>query len=514
MFSKLIKLSILFVLLLAGYNTTSASFTISRPSTHNLGLVGHWTLDGTDTDWTTNTTLDRSGNGNTAKMINMSTSTAPTIGKIGQGFNFDGTNDYASTTIINNNEITIAGWFNKTANDFVSGTSDAVLGARYWVSDTQLREGFELRAGNMPSQSCAGVPAGSGYLCLQFTVETTDGGTRTEKTSAFNLSSISKNGTTTDEWFHIAGTYTQSDGNQRLYLNGVLRDTDLHVAGNTVVPLTGISACYNKFNIGYSCVNNGYFNGRLDDVRLYNRALSAGEIKTLYTQSLSKFNKTPTNILKNGLVGHWTFDGADTNWTTNTVADKSGQGNNGTMINMSTSTSPTIGRIGQALNFDVSTNFINIGDVLDASSGSMSVSSWVKLSTLDLSQTIVYKRHSISPFESWELYITSDNEAVFQLANTSASYFSAGTDSISKNIWYHIVGVKNNNNLKIYLNGIDNSVWSDTISGTVQNGDSEFGIGKDGVGGPYPFNGVIDEVRVSNRALSAEEVKLLYNMGR
>src|SRR3989344_5157417 len=153
MFSKIIKLSILFVLLLAGYNTTSASFTISRPSTHNLGLVGHWTLDGTDTDWTTNTTLDRSGNGNTAKMINMSTSTAPTIGKIGQGFNFDGTNDYASTTIINNNEITIAGWFNKTANDFVSGTSDAVFGAMYWTSDTQLREGFELKDGHMPSQN-------------------------------------------------------------------------------------------------------------------------------------------------------------------------------------------------------------------------------------------------------------------------------------------------------------------------------------------------------------------------
>ncbi|KKR14759.1 MAG: hypothetical protein UT43_C0017G0030, partial [Parcubacteria group bacterium GW2011_GWC1_39_29] len=77
---------------------------------------------------------------------------------------------------------------------------------------------------------------------------------------------------------------------QRLYVNGVLRDTDLHVVGNTVVPLTGVSACTEKMNIGYSCVNNGYFNGRLDDVRLYNRALSAGEIAQLYYEAEPYFS--------------------------------------------------------------------------------------------------------------------------------------------------------------------------------------------------------------------------------
>ena len=391
-----------------------------------------------------------------------------------------------------------------------------MFGAWDWNANTQLQEGFDLRPGMTPGGSCIGVAAGSGYLCSGWIVVSTNGTTKTQKTSYFGLSTISKNGTTTDEWFHIAGTYTQSDGNQRLYVNGVLRDTDLHVAGNTVVPLatTTTGACVMKMNIGYSCVNNGYFNGKLDDVRLYNRALSGGEIKSLYNQSLSKINKTPTNILTNGLVGHWTFDGADTNWTTNTVADKSGNGNTGTMTNMSTSTSPAIGKIGQALNFDGVNDAVIMGDVLDASSASMSVSAWVKLSALSLNQKIVYKAHSVSPWESWELHVNTSNEAVFQLVNTSATYFNAGTNPISANVWYNVVGVKDGNNLKIYLNGIDSSAWTDTVSGTVQNANSNLTFGLTDVSGTSPLSGRIDEVRIYSRALSASEIKMLYNMGR
>lgn len=94
MFTKIIKLSGLFILIFAGYNTASASFTISRPSTNNLGLVGHWTFDGKDV--ASGVALDSSGNGYNGNLINIATSTFYSIGKIGQGFNFDGTDDVAS----------------------------------------------------------------------------------------------------------------------------------------------------------------------------------------------------------------------------------------------------------------------------------------------------------------------------------------------------------------------------------------------------------------------------------
>ncbi|KKR09579.1 MAG: hypothetical protein UT35_C0002G0029 [Candidatus Yanofskybacteria bacterium GW2011_GWD1_39_16] len=285
---KKTKIIILIGILVAIGIIVKLSVLPAKADIYGSSLVGWWRFDTNDD--LNGVTLDRSGNANNGNLKNIATSTFYSYGKIGQGFNFDGTNDYASTTRINNNEITVAGWFNKTANDFNSSNADSMFGAYYWNSNAQLQEGFDLRPGYTTSQSCAGVAVGSGYLCSAWLVVTTNGTTKTTKTSSFNLSSISKNGTTTDEWFHIAGTYTQSDGKQRLYVNGVLRDTDLHVVGNTVVPLTGVSACTEKMNIGYSCVNNGYFNGRLDDVRLYNRALSAGEIAQLYYEAEPYFS--------------------------------------------------------------------------------------------------------------------------------------------------------------------------------------------------------------------------------
>lgn len=503
----------IFSLFIFNLKDASAAFTISRPSTLNSGLVGWWTMDGKNV--VNGVALDRSGNAYNAKLINIASSTFYSTGKIGQGFLFDGTNDIASTTRINNPEITVAGWFNKTANDFAANTSDAMFGAYYYNADIQLREGFYLKPGDNVGNNCGGaVPAGSGYLCSAFLVITTNGTTKTTKTSLFNLSSISKNGTTTNEWFHIAGTYTQSDGNQRLYINGVLRDTDLHVAGNTVVPLatTTAGACYLYMKIGYSCISVGYFNGKLDDVRLYNRALSGAEIKSLYNQGVSKFNKSPTNTLTSGLVGYWTFDGKDV--VSGVALDSTANANNGNLINIATSTFYSAGKIGQGFNFDGVDDFVNMGDVLDASDASMSVSVWVKLNKLGLNQKIAHKRHSASPGLSWEFYITTLNEASFQLANTASSFFSAGTNPLSMGVWYHLVGVKNGNDLLVYKNGAADPYWTGTVSGTVQNGNGELGFGSDGISGSSDFNGLIDDVRVYNRALSAGEIKTLYNMGR
>ena len=68
----------------------------------------------------------------------------------------------------------------------------------------------------------------------------------------------------------------------------------------------------------------------MDDVRIYNRALSTAEISQLYKQGGGKISKAPTGIttgLNTRLVGWWTFDGKDVNATQ--VLDKAGT-NNGT----------------------------------------------------------------------------------------------------------------------------------------------------------------------------------------
>ena len=79
-------------------------------------------------------------------------------------------------------------------------------------------------------------------------------------------------------WYHATGTYNKTTGEQRLYVNGQLVNTQTHPVGNTIVPLT----YYSDMRMGYSRVNAGYFNGVLDDVQLYKRALTDQEVLDIY----------------------------------------------------------------------------------------------------------------------------------------------------------------------------------------------------------------------------------------
>ena len=90
-----------------------------------------------------------------------------------------------------------------------------------------------------------------------------------------------------------------------------------------------------------------------------------------------------TAALSNGLVGYWTFDGPVTNWNTNTTADLSGQGNTGQMINMSTSSSPVAGKIGQVLKFDGSASYADLGNSTTLNpTSALTLSAWVKANSL------------------------------------------------------------------------------------------------------------------------------------
>ena len=95
-----------------------------------------------------------------------------------------------------------------------------------------------------------------------------------------------------------------------------------------------------------------WWNGLIDDVRIYNRALSAGEVQQLYHLGAANVGHSNTVALSSGLVDYWPLDGAVTNWTANTTNDISGNANTANLVSMSTTTSPMAGKIGQALKFD------------------------------------------------------------------------------------------------------------------------------------------------------------------
>ncbi|MCC6220847.1 MAG: LamG domain-containing protein [Deltaproteobacteria bacterium] len=233
----------------------STSQLVLAQSLPESGLVARYSFD-------SGTANDSSGNNNHGTI----SGAVVTAGKLGDALSFDGTNAYVLIPRQNHDQITVSAWFYKNAND--ATFADAIVGGWYWATGTQLMEGFDIRfSSNAPN-------------ALLFTLTTASvGGTRTMLTSSYAFAD------STNGWHHLVGSYEKSTGLQRLYVDGALRHTVSHPAGNVIVPLTS----YPDMRIGYSRVNNGYFNGKIDEVRIYNRALTESEILSLYGTTATSF---------------------------------------------------------------------------------------------------------------------------------------------------------------------------------------------------------------------------------
>jgi prepilin-type N-terminal cleavage/methylation domain-containing protein len=127
-------------------------------------------------------------------------------------------------------------------------------------------------------------------------------------------------GLSLNTWYHITGTY--NGNNILLYINGTQKASTSAVGSMTQA--TDIT------RIGSRNTATNYFRGRISEVRIYNRALTAGEISYSYTY------KKPQN--RAGLVGWWKLDEGGGS----TASDSSGYGNNGT-ITGATWTQGTVG---------------------------------------------------------------------------------------------------------------------------------------------------------------------------
>jgi len=95
------------------------------------------------------------------------------------------------------------------------------------------------------------------------------------------------------EWVHLAGTYNGETGRMSLYVNGKLIGTQMHVGEIRLDPESlnrplAIGAELNGPNIDDP---TGEFNGYIDDVRIYDRALSDDEIKTLAEEAKRQVTK-------------------------------------------------------------------------------------------------------------------------------------------------------------------------------------------------------------------------------
>ena len=206
-----------------------------------------------------------------------------------------------------------------------------------------------------------------------------------------------------------------------------------------------------------------------------------------------------------GLVGHWKMDEA-----TSTVAyDSSGNSANGTLTSSPIRATSTC-KIAGCLVF--SNNYVSVSAAPSISSAG-TLSAWTSVSSWGTGyDSVIFK----GPGVSW----ASIDYGIFR--NSSASQFlgtiNDGTNNMSGSgpksstitlgQWYHLVFTWNGTVSKFYTNGIETGSYNWTYSAGARS--QNMALGKEVGGSVYPLNGSIDDVRIYNRALSADEIKQIY----
>jgi len=331
------------------------------------------------------------------------------------------------------------------------------------------------------------------------------------------------------KWHHLVGVVDIDDNKVSIYVDGVFETNDTWE--DTDEFETGTN--YHNFTIGAQekitpSITN-YLDGIVDQVRVYNRTLSASEINDSY------HNKP---VSRQGLVGEWLMNKG----SGNNVTDTSGQNNNGDMTGHAATWTRTrakdstknsnigaregnmsaavTGRIANADDFDGNDDYVDMGNVLDFNGTTpMTISAWVKAPDNDLNNNIITKELSSSPYTGYNLNgdFDSSNKLHFNLIKSVSPSNRIQVESstnISDNQWHYVVatydGSQTAAGVDLYIDGVNETTTTnfDTLSESISN-NANLNIGARDDGNNV-FNGLIDEARISNTARSPSWINMSY----
>jgi hypothetical protein len=267
-------------------------------------------------------------------------------------------------------------------------------------------------------------------------------------------------------------------------------------------------------DLGNYAINNGisinsvYLTG--DTIRLTTSAHTEGIVYTLTVTNVEDLAGNPMSPTAIGyqyseldLVGFWGFDeGAGT-----TASDSSGNGNNGTLIN---GPGWTGGQVNGALSFDGDNDYVEVPD--DPSfdiADEITVAAWINPAETNGWKTIVSK-FAHSPGNRMDLYwVLYNGRIAASLAGISGipgSYWGPDVP-VETGVWMHVALTYNGLVMTMYKDGVNAATIGATgaLMLADSSSDEPFMVGLNTEWGEY-FEGIIDEVRIYNRALSAFEI--------
>ena len=286
-------------------------------------------------------------------------------------------------------------------------------------------------------------------------------------------------------WHHVA--VVKSTSELRLYVDGELVDsvadtTSVHSSVDIVLGRESVSS------------SQSYFDGSLDDVRVYGAALTAEEIADLY-----------------GLLGRWRLD--ETSGTT--ANDSSIHGHHGTLsggfVFGANSVSP--GKVNDALDFDGSNDYIET-NFASNETASITMTAWVKsddagtIGNNSVSQRLMTQRDAST---SSRLCLGINNNRIAAGWDDGGFSVQEGTTILASGQWYHAAVTYDGSTVRLYVNGVEEGSWSESSMSTPSSDTFQIGCQ---YGGARHFDGALDDVRVYDRALCADEIADIHRGGK
>jgi Concanavalin A-like lectin/glucanases superfamily/Chitobiase/beta-hexosaminidase C-terminal domain/Family of unknown function (DUF6298) len=208
------------------------------------------------------------------------------------------------------------------------------------------------------------------------------------------------------------------------------------------------------------------------------------------------FTKDTSPAITPGLVAAYGFnEGSGT-----TVTDLSGNNNTGAITG---ATWTTQGKFGTALSFNGVNNVVRIpaAAALNLSAG-MTLEAWIKPTAAQSGWRTIMQRE----VDAYFLNASNSNGPLLPSGggtfNGTVAYVSGSTPN-AVNTWTHVALTYDGTTLRLYVNGVQAA--SQARTGSVQTNSNPLWIGGNSPYGEY-FQGLIDEVRVYNRALSLAEI--------
>ncbi len=455
--------------------TTSTLFAQVPSYVPTNGLVGYWPFNGNAND--------ESGNTNNGT-VNGSTLTTDRFGNSNSAYDFNGLNNLIriphqnSLNLIGDYSISV--WYKGNyQNIFNNG----------WDFIAKRDDNGNCCSPNVPYQVY--IPFNGTNYAVPVMVYANGNYTFS---SPPNTSPISL-----DQWQNLIITNTSDL--LKFYINGELIFSE-NISSTLRAP--------NTADLLIGSVNRElgaeWMNGKLDDIGIWNRALTQQEITNIYNSSLPQTACLPANVPTTGLVGYWPFCG--------NANDESGNGNNGTN-NGATLTTDRFGNSNSAYVFNGIDNFISFPQKFNFhNAGDASISIWIKSNSIPnaFQATFLKSRISSTDNNRFNFFLNpiSGNLLTlnFDYRESNFNIHILNINNIQLNTWQNIIYTRTGNTYSLYINGtfINSSVDN------LPNLPTEIGwvIGND-PSSNSDFSGLIDDIGIWNRALNQEDITNLYN---